>query len=162
MEPEGRSQVGDGIRAHKREVLPLSDPRIIYHFLLQISISFSSPRSKFFVNCIDFHGKGIYDLWTTILSLVALGREECRRLLQPFPRARLQVWFVRVCSCVLVWTCLAQLVAVGDLWRGHSRLPAAVRFFLSLGNDAAVSSLSVRRQFNDLVPASPPYVPLST
>lgn len=81
-------------------------------------------------------------------------------MLQPFPRARLQVWFVRVCSCVLVWTCLAQLVAVGDLWRGHSRLPVAVRFFLSLGNDAAVSSLSLRHQFHDLVPASPPYVPL--
>ncbi|XP_020580964.1 uncharacterized protein At1g04910-like [Phalaenopsis equestris] len=77
-------------------------------------------------------------------------------MLQPLQRVRLQVWFVRVCSCVLVWTCLAQLVAVGDLWRGHSRLPVAVRFFLSLGNDAAVSSFSLR----DPVPASTPYVPL--
>ncbi|KAL0917029.1 hypothetical protein M5K25_012069 [Dendrobium thyrsiflorum] len=81
-------------------------------------------------------------------------------MLQPLPRARLQVWFVRVCSCVLVWTCLAQLVAVGDLWHGHSRLPVAVRFFLSLGNDPAVSGLPLRHQFQDLVPASPPYVPL--
>lgn len=92
--------------------------------------------------------------------MAALGREECRRILQPLPRARLQVWFVRVCLCVLVWTCLAQLVAVGDLWRDHSRLPVVVRFFLSLGTDSAVSSLSLRDQFHDLVTVSPPYVPL--
>lgn len=32
------------------------------------------------------------------------------------PRTRLQVWFIRVCSSILLWTCLVQLVAVGELW----------------------------------------------
>ncbi|XP_042024080.1 rhamnogalacturonan I rhamnosyltransferase 1-like isoform X2 [Salvia splendens] len=36
------------------------------------------------------------------------------------PRTRLQVWFIRVCSCILIWTCLVQLVSVGELW--HPRL----------------------------------------
>ena len=36
------------------------------------------------------------------------------------PRTRLQVWFIRVCSSILLWTCLVQLVAVGELW--HPRL----------------------------------------
>ncbi|XP_057948038.1 rhamnogalacturonan I rhamnosyltransferase 1 [Malania oleifera] len=35
------------------------------------------------------------------------------------PKTRLKVWFVRVCSSILVWTCLVQLVAVGELWRPH-------------------------------------------
>ncbi|KAH6809866.1 O-fucosyltransferase family protein [Perilla frutescens var. frutescens] len=35
-------------------------------------------------------------------------------------RRRLQVWFIRVCSSILIWTCLVQLVAVGGLW--HPRL----------------------------------------
>ncbi|KAG0470142.1 hypothetical protein HPP92_016842 [Vanilla planifolia] len=78
-------------------------------------------------------------------------------MLPQLPRSRLQVWFVRVCSCVLVWSCLAQLVAVGDLWRGRSSLllatssssyswgwNATARFFLSLQKDAAVSSFSPR------------------
>lgn len=33
------------------------------------------------------------------------------------PKTRLQVWFIRVCSSILVWTCLVQLVAVGELWK---------------------------------------------
>lgn len=35
-------------------------------------------------------------------------------------RTRLQVWFIRVCTSILIWTCLVQLVAVGELW--HPRL----------------------------------------
>uniref|UniRef100_A0A5B6YW24 O-fucosyltransferase family protein n=1 Tax=Davidia involucrata TaxID=16924 RepID=A0A5B6YW24_DAVIN len=35
------------------------------------------------------------------------------------PRTRLQVWFIRVCSSILLWTCLVQLVAVGELWHPH-------------------------------------------
>ncbi|EOA40199.1 hypothetical protein CARUB_v10008919mg [Capsella rubella] len=42
----------------------------------------------------------------------------------PHPSAvlkpRVQVWFVRVCSSILVWTCLVQLFAAGELW--HSRI----------------------------------------
>jgi hypothetical protein len=29
---------------------------------------------------------------------------------------RLQVWFIRVCSSILLWTCLVQLLTVGELW----------------------------------------------
>ncbi|XP_019059373.1 PREDICTED: uncharacterized protein At1g04910-like [Tarenaya hassleriana] len=36
------------------------------------------------------------------------------------PKPRLQIWFVRVCSSILVWTCLVQLFAIGELW--HSRI----------------------------------------
>lgn len=36
------------------------------------------------------------------------------------PKPRVQVWFVRVCSSILVWTCLVQLFAAGELW--HSRI----------------------------------------
>ncbi|WCJ22194.1 O-fucosyltransferase family protein [Euphorbia peplus] len=32
-------------------------------------------------------------------------------------RTRLQVWFIRVCSSILLWTGLVQLVAVGELWQ---------------------------------------------
>ncbi|GLT27636.1 hypothetical protein SLA2020_026200 [Shorea laevis] len=38
---------------------------------------------------------------------------------QVIPRTRLQGWFVRVCSSILLWTCLVQLVAVGELWHLH-------------------------------------------
>ncbi|TYI93668.1 hypothetical protein E1A91_D02G151500v1 [Gossypium mustelinum] len=36
------------------------------------------------------------------------------------PRTRLQVWFFRVCSSILLWTCLVHIVAVAELW--HPRL----------------------------------------
>lgn len=43
------------------------------------------------------------------------------QVMQPVhQRTRLQVWFIRVCSSILIWTCLVQLVAVGELW--HPRL----------------------------------------
>ncbi|KAL9225958.1 hypothetical protein vseg_001827 [Gypsophila vaccaria] len=35
-------------------------------------------------------------------------------------RTRLKIWFVRVCSSILLWTFLVQLVAVGELWRPFS------------------------------------------
>lgn len=39
---------------------------------------------------------------------------------QVIQRTRLQVWFIRICSSILIWTCLVQLVAVGELW--HPKL----------------------------------------
>ncbi|KAF9624820.1 hypothetical protein IFM89_014205 [Coptis chinensis] len=33
-----------------------------------------------------------------------------------FPRTRLQIWFIRICSSILIWTCLVQFVTVGELW----------------------------------------------
>ncbi|KAJ7953855.1 O-fucosyltransferase family protein [Quillaja saponaria] len=35
------------------------------------------------------------------------------------PRTRLRIWFVRVCSSIVLWTCLVQLVTIGDLWHSH-------------------------------------------
>ena len=34
-------------------------------------------------------------------------------------RTRLQVWFIHVCSSIVLWTCLVQLVAVCELWHLH-------------------------------------------
>ncbi|CAK9170664.1 unnamed protein product [Ilex paraguariensis] len=38
---------------------------------------------------------------------------------QVIPRIRLQVWFIRVCSSILIWTCVVQLLTVGELWHPH-------------------------------------------
>ncbi|KAF8399519.1 hypothetical protein HHK36_015385 [Tetracentron sinense] len=47
-------------------------------------------------------------------------QSRCDKLPSPtLPRTRLQVWFIRVCSSILLWTCLVQLVAVGELWHPH-------------------------------------------
>ncbi|KAL5722936.1 Rhamnogalacturonan I rhamnosyltransferase 1 [Ranunculus cassubicifolius] len=31
-------------------------------------------------------------------------------------RTHLQIWFIRVCSSILIWTCFVQFVTVGELW----------------------------------------------
>ena len=44
----------------------------------------------------------------------------CDKIPAPvIPRTRLQVWFIRVCSSILLWTCFVQLVAVWELWHPH-------------------------------------------
>ncbi|KAK6931272.1 LOW QUALITY PROTEIN: GDP-fucose protein O-fucosyltransferase [Dillenia turbinata] len=43
----------------------------------------------------------------------------CDKLPTPLQRTRLQVWFFRVCSSILLWTCLVQLFAVWELWHPH-------------------------------------------
>lgn len=54
----------------------------------------------------------------------------CDKIPAPvIPRTRLQVWFIRVCSSILLWTCLVQLVAVGELW--HPRLLTGISSHLS-------------------------------
>ncbi|OAP10418.1 hypothetical protein AXX17_AT2G02250 [Arabidopsis thaliana] len=60
---------------------------------------------------------------------------------QAIPKARLQVWFFRVCSCILVWTCLIQL-----FW--HSQI------FTGLTNHISRFSLPV--QSVPLTSSSPP------
>ncbi|KAK8686822.1 hypothetical protein V6N13_125839 [Hibiscus sabdariffa] len=39
---------------------------------------------------------------------------------QVLPRTRLRVWFFRVCSSILLWTCMVHIVAFAELW--HPRL----------------------------------------
>ncbi|KAL3511096.1 hypothetical protein ACH5RR_030497 [Cinchona calisaya] len=66
--------------------------------------------------------------------------------LQVIQRTRLQVWFIRVCSSIVIWTCLVQLVAVGELW--HPRLLTGLS-----SRKNGVSTLSIRVE--DVVPAPP-------
>ncbi|KAM0936756.1 putative GDP-fucose protein O-fucosyltransferase [Dioscorea sansibarensis] len=48
----------------------------------------------------------------------------------PPQRARLQTWFTRVCSCVIVWACVAQLFALGPIWFSPRIFaPSRNRFF---------------------------------
>ncbi|KAL1192920.1 Rhamnogalacturonan I rhamnosyltransferase 4 [Cardamine amara subsp. amara] len=54
---------------------------------------------------------------------------------QAIHKTRLQVWFFRLCSCVLVWTCLIQLFAAGELWQS--------RIFTGLTNQISRFSLPV-------------------
>ncbi|KAL2559233.1 O-fucosyltransferase family protein [Forsythia ovata] len=56
---------------------------------------------------------------------------------------RIQVWFIRVCSSILVWACLFQIVSVGELW--HPRLLTGL---------AGFTKMSVRVE--DSLPSSPP------
>ncbi|KAL2542925.1 O-fucosyltransferase family protein [Abeliophyllum distichum] len=56
---------------------------------------------------------------------------------------RIQVWFIRVCSCILVWACLFQIVSVGELWRPRV-----------LTGLASFTTMSVRVE--DSLPSSPP------
>ncbi|XP_027100474.1 O-fucosyltransferase 3-like [Coffea eugenioides] len=69
---------------------------------------------------------------------------------QVIQRTRLQVWFIRVCSSILIWTCLVQLVAVGELW--HPRLLTGLSSRFS-----GASTLSFRVE--DAVPSPPILLP---
>lgn len=72
----------------------------------------------------------------------------CDKLPAPvIPRTRLQVWFIRVCSSILLWTCLVQLVAVGELWHPH----------LLSGLSDRLSRFPLRAE-NEVVPP-PPLLP---
>lgn len=35
------------------------------------------------------------------------------------PRSRFRVWFIRVCSSIVLWTCLVQLMTVNELWHSN-------------------------------------------
>ncbi|WOL01042.1 hypothetical protein Cni_G09755 [Canna indica] len=63
-------------------------------------------------------------------------------------RVRRQAWFVTACGCVLLWTCLIQLLVYGRVWQGWS--PAL--FFL-VGHDVTASGSS------SALPPPPPMLP---
>lgn len=70
---------------------------------------------------------------------------------QVIPRTRLQVWFITVCSCILIWTCLVQLVTVDELWHPH--------LLSGLSNSSNSSSkLSIEKK---AVQSPPPLLPAS-
>ncbi|XP_021747154.1 uncharacterized protein At1g04910-like [Chenopodium quinoa] len=64
-----------------------------------------------------------------------------------FERTRLKVWFIRVCSSILLWTILVQLVAFGELWNPH--------FFAGFSH-----RLSHVSTFSPNAPPPPPLLPL--
>lgn len=68
-------------------------------------------------------------------------------------RSRLQVWLIRICSCILLWTCLIQLVTVGELW--HPRLPKSWRLGDSSRQLTRITSFSLPSQ-HPALPAPPP------
>lgn len=77
----------------------------------------------------------------------------CDKIPAPvIPRTRLQVWFIRVCSSILVWTCLVQLVAVGELWHPHL-------FSNVTGRISQMTRHPIRLE--EAVPSPPPLVPAS-
>lgn len=59
---------------------------------------------------------------------------------QAVQRSRLQAWFIRICSSILIWTCLVQLVTVGELW--HPRLFTGELGFrkMSVGGEESLPS----------------------
>lgn len=75
----------------------------------------------------------------------------CDKLPAPvIPRTRLQVWFIWVCSSILLWTCLVQLVTVGELWRPH--------FFERISNRLAHSD-PLPLVIEETVRSPPPLLP---
>lgn len=66
-------------------------------------------------------------------------------------RRRLQVWFIRVCSSILLWTCLVQLVAVGELWHP--------RFFKDFTH--TISIITTLQLSPKSLPPPPPLPPAS-
>ncbi|KVI05545.1 Calcium-binding EF-hand [Cynara cardunculus var. scolymus] len=69
---------------------------------------------------------------------------------QVIQRTRLQVWFIRVCSSILIWTCLVQLVAVGELW--HPKL--FIGFLNPINGSTGPSSNAGKS-----IPTPPPALP---
>ncbi|XP_020520879.1 uncharacterized protein At1g04910 isoform X1 [Amborella trichopoda] len=96
---------------------------------------------------------------------------------QMFPRTnnRVQVWFIRVCSTILLWTCFIQLVAVGELWhpssnnlrdnsssskRASSSWPSCFLFNNFLGLSSRLSKFSHFSTLSEVsTPAPPPLLP---
>ncbi|XP_020204812.1 rhamnogalacturonan I rhamnosyltransferase 1 isoform X1 [Cajanus cajan] len=67
------------------------------------------------------------------------------------PRSSFRVWFIRVCSSIVLWTCLVQLVTVSELWHSH--------FFLGITNRFYHTTQRPLQPQNALVQSSPPLLP---
>ncbi|KAJ9563840.1 hypothetical protein OSB04_009000 [Centaurea solstitialis] len=65
-------------------------------------------------------------------------------------RSRLQVWFIRVCSTIVVWTCLVHIVAVGELWQ-----PKLLRSYSNRINDQGRLSIQAEKTILPLPPLAP-------
>ncbi|KAD2393653.1 hypothetical protein E3N88_40630 [Mikania micrantha] len=69
---------------------------------------------------------------------------------QVIQRTRLQVWFIRVCSSILIWTCLVQLLTISELWHP--------KFFTGFFNSVNVST-RLSTEATTTVPMPPPQLP---
>ncbi|KAI3720217.1 hypothetical protein L6452_21130 [Arctium lappa] len=69
---------------------------------------------------------------------------------QVIQRSRLHVWFIRVCSSIVVWTCLVQIVAVGELWH-----PKLLSSFSNRMNDPGRLSVQDEKTISSLPPLPP-------
>ncbi|GAB4829108.1 Rhamnogalacturonan I rhamnosyltransferase 1 [Ancistrocladus abbreviatus] len=71
-------------------------------------------------------------------------------------RTRLKSWFIWVCSSILLWTCLVQLVAVGELWHPHF----VSDFSNKLSRRTPLPPLRVKEEVV-VLPPPPPVLPLA-
>ncbi|XP_024518188.1 O-fucosyltransferase 34 [Selaginella moellendorffii] len=62
-------------------------------------------------------------------------------------RSRLHVWLLRASTSILLWTCIIQLTALGELWRLHlvKRWPSCFDRFDSGGSNSGSSSVDFHR-----------------
>lgn len=74
-------------------------------------------------------------------------------------RTRLQVWFIRVCSSIVLWTCLVQLVAVCELW--HPHLLAGITSRISSSAELNVDEEARLHSSPSPPPPPPPLAPPS-
>ncbi|CAL0313643.1 unnamed protein product [Lupinus luteus] len=76
----------------------------------------------------------------------------CDKLQSPMiQRNRLRVWFVRVCLSIVLWTCLAQLVTLSELWHSH--------FISGITSRIYHTTLHPLEVENGVVQAPPPFLP---
>ncbi|CAA7037846.1 unnamed protein product [Microthlaspi erraticum] len=61
-------------------------------------------------------------------SEITQTRSDTKPPVLSIPKIRLKVWFVSVCSSILVWTCLIQLFATGELWHSQISTGSVSRF----------------------------------
>lgn len=59
--------------------------------------------------------------WWYEIDLKALAGQMKANRMRPsmWSRSRLQVWLIRACTTILLWTCVIQLTTVKELWQPH-------------------------------------------
>ncbi|KAK1266860.1 hypothetical protein QJS04_geneDACA000543 [Acorus gramineus] len=76
-------------------------------------------------------------------------------------RTRTKVWFVRVCTVILLWTCLVQLIAVGQLWKPGAGFGGDISGrFSSLASLFRLRPAGVSVRVVDSAPPPPPPPPI--
>jgi len=50
------------------------------------------------------------------MGLKAMGESRVEKLKSSMSRSRMKLWMIRATTSVLLWTCIVQLTALGDMW----------------------------------------------